>query len=94
MQFFVAYYPIILLSYYPGAWCLVPGAWCLLPTTYYLLPTTYYLLLYETRDLLLKYSAIEKLPSSIYASNTGRPGYPLLTFPALLFGRGDRLSDV
>ncbi|MDP0562206.1 MAG: hypothetical protein QS721_07755 [Candidatus Endonucleobacter sp. (ex Gigantidas childressi)] len=34
---------------------------------------------------LLKWSEIEKLLSSIYASNTGRPSYPLLTvFRALL----------
>ncbi|MDP0562451.1 MAG: hypothetical protein QS721_09075 [Candidatus Endonucleobacter sp. (ex Gigantidas childressi)] len=36
---------------------------------------------------LLKWSEIEKLLSSIYASNTGRPSYPLLTlFRALLLG--------
>ncbi|MDP0562461.1 MAG: hypothetical protein QS721_09135 [Candidatus Endonucleobacter sp. (ex Gigantidas childressi)] len=35
----------------------------------------------------LKWSEIEKLLSSIYAYNTGRPSYPLLTlFRALLLG--------
>ncbi|MDP0562708.1 MAG: transposase [Candidatus Endonucleobacter sp. (ex Gigantidas childressi)] len=44
---------------------------------------------------LLKWSEIEKLLSSIYASNTGRPSYPMLTlFRALLLGTWYRLSDV
>ncbi|MDP0562516.1 MAG: transposase [Candidatus Endonucleobacter sp. (ex Gigantidas childressi)] len=44
---------------------------------------------------LLEWSEIEKLLSSIYASNTGRPSYPLLTlFRALLLGTWYRLSDV
>ncbi|MDP0561371.1 MAG: transposase [Candidatus Endonucleobacter sp. (ex Gigantidas childressi)] len=44
---------------------------------------------------LLKWSGIEKLLSSIYASNTSRPSYPLLTlFRALLLGTWYRLSDV
>ncbi|MDP0561405.1 MAG: transposase [Candidatus Endonucleobacter sp. (ex Gigantidas childressi)] len=44
---------------------------------------------------LLKWSDIVKLLSSIYASNTGSPSYPLLTlFRALLIGTWYSLSDV
>ncbi|MDP0563534.1 MAG: transposase [Candidatus Endonucleobacter sp. (ex Gigantidas childressi)] len=49
----------------------------------------------DDTKVLLKWSEIEKLLSSIYASNTGRPSYPLLTlFLALLLGTWYRLSDV
>lgn len=46
-------------------------------------------------EALLEWTNIETLLSSIYASNTGRPSYPLLTlFRALLLGTWYRLSDV
>jgi len=49
----------------------------------------------DDTEALLEWSEIEKLLSSIYASNTGRPSYPLLTlFRALLLGTWYRLSDV
>ncbi|MCK5893967.1 MAG: transposase [Endozoicomonadaceae bacterium] len=49
----------------------------------------------DDTEALLDWSDIEKLLSSIYASKTGRPGYPLLTlFRALLLGTWYRLSDV
>ncbi len=44
---------------------------------------------------LLQWSEIEKLLATLYASKTGRPGYPLPTlFRSLLPGAGYRLSDV
>ncbi|MCK5893645.1 MAG: transposase [Endozoicomonadaceae bacterium] len=49
----------------------------------------------DDTEALLDWSDIEKLLSSIYASKTGRPSYPLLTvFRALLLGTWYRLSDV
>ncbi|MDP0562369.1 MAG: transposase [Candidatus Endonucleobacter sp. (ex Gigantidas childressi)] len=49
----------------------------------------------DDTEALLEWSEIEKSLSSIYASNTGRPSYPLLTlFRALLLGTWYRLSDV
>ena len=43
----------------------------------------------------LDWSKIEPILSSIYASQTGRPSYPLLTlFCGLLLGMWYRLSDV
>ena len=49
----------------------------------------------DDTEALLEWSEIEGLLSSIYASNTGRPSYPLLTlFRGLLLGLWYRLSDV
>jgi len=49
----------------------------------------------DDTQALLDWSEIEKLLSSIYASRTGRPSYPLLTlFRGLLLGIWHRLSDV
>lgn len=49
----------------------------------------------DDTEALLDWSQIEALLSSIYASNTGRPSYPLLTlFRSLLLGIWYRLSDV
>lgn len=46
-------------------------------------------------ESLLDWTQIEDLLSSIYASNTVRPSYPLLTlFRSLLLGVWCRLSDV
>ena len=49
----------------------------------------------DDTEALLEWSEIETLLSSIYASNTGRPSYPLLTlFRGLMLGVWYRLSDV
>jgi len=49
----------------------------------------------DDTEALLDWSEIEALLSSIYASRTGRPSYPLLTlFRGLLLGVWYRLSDV
>ncbi|MBL4743531.1 MAG: transposase [Cycloclasticus sp.] len=49
----------------------------------------------DDTEALLEWSKIESLLSSIYASKTGRPSYPLLTlFRRLLLGVWYRLSDV
>ena len=49
----------------------------------------------DDTEALLEWSEIERLLSSIYASKTGRPSYPLLTlFRGLLLGLWYRLSDV
>ena len=49
----------------------------------------------DDTEALLDWHEIEVLLSSIYASKTGRPSYPLLTlFRALLLGVWYRLSDV
>ncbi len=49
----------------------------------------------DDTEALLDWSEIERLLSCIYASNTGRPSYPLLTlFRGLLLGVWYRLSDV
>lgn len=49
----------------------------------------------DDTEALLEWSEIERLLSSIYASKTGRPSYPLLTlFRSLLLGTWYRLSDV
>jgi len=49
----------------------------------------------DDTEALLEWSEIERLLSSIYAANTGRPSYPLLTlFRGLLLGLWYRLSDV
>ncbi|MCK5894406.1 MAG: transposase [Endozoicomonadaceae bacterium] len=49
----------------------------------------------DDTEAFLDWSNIETLLSSIYASKTGRPSYPLLTlFRALLLGTWYRLSDV
>jgi len=49
----------------------------------------------DDTEALLDWSEIERLLSCIYASNTGRPSYPLLTlFRSLLLGVWYRLSDV
>ena len=49
----------------------------------------------DDTEALLEWSEIERLLSSIYASKTGRPSYPLLTlFRGLLLGIWYRLSDV
>jgi hypothetical protein len=46
-------------------------------------------------EAVLDWSKIEPILSSIYASQTGRPSYPLLTlFCGLLLGMWYRLSDV
>ena len=46
-------------------------------------------------EAVLDWSKIEPILSSIYASQTGRPSYPLLTlFRSLLLGVWYRLSDV
>ncbi|MCK5894345.1 MAG: hypothetical protein KAG53_08060 [Endozoicomonadaceae bacterium] len=48
----------------------------------------------DDTEALLDWSDIEKLLSSIYASKTGRPSYPLLTlFRALFLGTWYRSSD-
>ncbi|ORU92053.1 MAG: hypothetical protein A6F70_01860 [Cycloclasticus sp. symbiont of Bathymodiolus heckerae] len=49
----------------------------------------------DDTEALLEWSEIEKLLSSIYSSNIGRPSYPLLTlFRSLLLGVWYQLSDV
>lgn len=49
----------------------------------------------DDTETLLEWSEIERLLSSIYASKTGRPSYPLQTlFRGLLLGLWYRLSDV
>jgi IS5 family transposase len=49
----------------------------------------------DDTESLLDWTQIEHLLSSIYASKTGRPSYPLLTlFRSLLLGVWYRLSDV
>jgi IS5 family transposase len=49
----------------------------------------------DDTEALLDWAEIEQLLSSIYASKTGRPSYPLLTlFRSLLLGVWYRLSDV
>lgn len=49
----------------------------------------------DDTESLLDWAQIEHLLSSIYASKTGRPSYPLLTlFRSLLLGVWYRLSDV
>ncbi len=49
----------------------------------------------DDTEALLQWSEIEKLLATLYASKTGRPGYPLPTlFRSLLPGAGYRLSDV
>lgn len=49
----------------------------------------------DDAEALLEWSEIERLLSSIYASKTGRPSYPLQTlFRGLLLGLWYRLSDV
>ena len=49
----------------------------------------------DDTEALLDWSKLEDLLSSIYASHTGRPSYPLLTlFRSLLLGIWYRLSDV
>ncbi len=49
----------------------------------------------DDTESLLDWTQIEHLLSSIYASQTGRPSYPLLTlFRSLLLGVWYRLSDV
>ena len=49
----------------------------------------------DDAESLLDWSEIERLLSSIYASRTGRPSYPLLTlFRGLLLGVRSGLSDV
>jgi len=49
----------------------------------------------DDTEALLEWSKIEDLLSSIYASKTGRPSYPLLTlFRSLLLGIWYQLSDV
>jgi len=49
----------------------------------------------DDTEALLEWSEIENLLSSIYASKTGRPSYPLLTlFRSLLLGIWYNLSDV
>ncbi|MCK5894069.1 MAG: transposase [Endozoicomonadaceae bacterium] len=49
----------------------------------------------DDTEALLEWSDIETLLSSIYASNTDRSSYPLLTLlRALLLGMWYRLSDV
>lgn len=49
----------------------------------------------DDTEALLEWPEIERLLSSIYASKTGRPSYPLLTlFRGLLLGLWYRLSDV
>ena len=49
----------------------------------------------DDTEAVLDWSKIEPILSSIYASKTGRPSYPLLTlFRGLLLGVWYRLSDV
>ena len=49
----------------------------------------------DDTEAVLDWSKIEPILSSIYASKTGRPSYPLLTlFRGLLLGLWYRLSDV
>jgi transposase, IS5 family len=49
----------------------------------------------DDMEAVLDWSKIEPILSSIYASKTGRPSYPLLTlFRGLLLGVWYRLSDV
>jgi len=49
----------------------------------------------DDTEAVLDWSKIEPILSSIYASQTGRPSYPLLTlFQGLLLGVWYRLSDV
>ena len=49
----------------------------------------------DDTEAVLDWSKIEPILSSVYASQTGRPGYPLLTlFRGLLLGVWYRLSDV
>ena len=49
----------------------------------------------DDTEALLDWTRIEQLLSSIYASKTGRPSYPLLTlFRSLLLGIWYQLSDV
>ena len=49
----------------------------------------------DDTEALLEWSEIERLLSSIYASKTGRPSYPLLTlFRGLLLGLWYRMSGV
>jgi len=49
----------------------------------------------DDTEAVLDWSKIELILSSIYASKTGRPSYPLLTlFRRLLLGVWYRLSDV
>ena len=49
----------------------------------------------DSTEALLDWSKIEGLLAPIYAANTGRPSYPLLTlFRSLLLGIWYRLSDV
>ena len=49
----------------------------------------------DDTEAVLDWSKIEPILSSIYASQTGRPSYPLLTlFRGLLLGVWYRLSDV
>ncbi len=49
----------------------------------------------DDTEALLDWSRIEIVLSTIYASNTGRPSYPLLTlFRSLLLGVWYQLSDV
>ena len=50
---------------------------------------------FDDTEAVLDWSKIEPILSSIYASKTGRPSYPLLTlFRGLLLGVWYRLSDV
>ncbi|ORU92132.1 MAG: hypothetical protein A6F72_04170 [Cycloclasticus sp. symbiont of Poecilosclerida sp. N] len=49
----------------------------------------------DDTEALLEWPEIETLLTSIYASNTGRPSYPLLTlFRSLLLGAWYQLSEV
>ena len=49
----------------------------------------------DDTEAVLDWTKIEPILSSIYASQTGRPSYPLLTlFRSLLLGVWYRLSDV
>lgn len=49
----------------------------------------------DDTEAVLDWSKIEPILSSVYASQTGRPSYPLLTlFRGLLLGVWYRLSDV
>ena len=49
----------------------------------------------DATEAVLDWSKLEPILSSIYASKTGRPSYPLLTlFRGLLLGVWYRLSDV
>ena len=49
----------------------------------------------DATEAVLDWSKVEPILSSVYASHTGRPSYPLLTlFRGLLLGVWYRLSDV